>query len=391
MLMMNRPNTLVIFLLLNLLLGACGDSEEVIIDPIEEEVESPAAPVNPIEARFMPPENRVLVFVGQDNLSVGGNDASRARVPGDQLWNDGYVDHFSQNLGIPAGITHYIYMVEDKNNAFGRYFEEGINEGLNVVSNWAAGDMCLRCYLDNAGSKLENAVVHLSISMEFNSEDVVASGASDDLIEELGDFLIEFSDFPFLIRIGYEFDGPWNGYDATNYKASFIRIVDQLNARGIENYATVMASSSMFVEQSVWESYYPGDDYVDWLGYSFFDPSHSSNAPALTFARERGKPIFIAEGTPWIGTRMATDDGASIWASWFQPLFQHIESNTDVIKAVSYINAEWLSQPMWENSFHFAIDTRIQLNTVVTERWLEKMNESLYVHDTTGVYNLIGF
>ena len=81
--------------------------------------------------------------------------------------------------------------------------------------------LCMRCYLES--DTCEGTAVHLSISMEFNSEDSVASGDYDHLIRELAAFLQEFSHVPFYIRIGYEFDGFW-----------------------------------------------PGDEYVDWIGYSFW-------------------------------------------------------------------------------------------------------------------------
>ena len=56
-------------------------------------------------AKYEPPQGRVLVFVGQDNKSVGGTDK----------WSDGYVDH----IGMPAGITHYVYFTEGHTNEFG--------------------------------------------------------------------------------------------------------------------------------------------------------------------------------------------------------------------------------------------------------------------------------
>ena len=73
--------------------------------------------------------------------------------------------------------------------------------------------------------------MHLSISMEGNSEDKVADGSYDYLIEELVDFVRDHPDHPFLIRIGYEFDGSWNNYDTKNFKGAFRRIVDALRRK----------------------------------------------------------------------------------------------------------------------------------------------------------------
>ena len=50
-----------------------------------------------ISGKFAPPAGQVLVFAGQDNISVGGT----------QKYSDGYVD----SIGVPGGITHYVYSV----------------------------------------------------------------------------------------------------------------------------------------------------------------------------------------------------------------------------------------------------------------------------------------
>ncbi|MBV6652572.1 MAG: hypothetical protein KI786_02390 [Mameliella sp.] len=386
---MKASKRFLVGLLLILGLGACThstDSSSVAADGTEE-----TQPGQRL-AKFAPNDSTVLVFIGQDNEAVGGHDASKAKPAGAQIWDDGYIDHFKEELGMPAGITHYIYMVEEgKLNSFGSSFSDGKNEGLNGVDEWSAGDMCLRCYLDNQQNQFENTIVHLSISMEFDGEDDIAAGKSDDLIRELGDFLEAFSQFPFLIRIGYEFNGAWNGYDPVSYKKAFVRIVDQLDERGIDNYATVMASSSMHIADPVWNAYYPGDRYVDWIGYSFFDADPVNDAPALQFARKHQKPIFIAEATPWKDTQMTKDDGNEIWESWFVPLFNHIEENQDVIKAVSYINTDWQVQDMWKNNDMFDIDTRLQVNDALRAKWVDKMSTPLYLHSTEGTYEKIGF
>ena len=64
-----------------------------------------------ITGRFAPPAGEVLIFAGQDNISVGGTEKYR----------DGYVN----NVGVPAGITHYVYFSEGWTNDFGRTFAKG--------------------------------------------------------------------------------------------------------------------------------------------------------------------------------------------------------------------------------------------------------------------------
>ena len=382
---MRQNLTAIIFLLLTLLfLAAC--SQEQTIYETEETVrtreaataEANATPTpEPILfdkdgselAKFEPVEGNVIVFVGQDNDSVGGTEKH----------TNGYVDH----IGVPGGITHYVYMTEGWTNGTGFTFDEGHVDGLYEETTWGAGPMCMRCYVESP--ILDNSIMHLSISMEGNSEDKVANGTYDYLIEELIQFLQDYPDTPFLIRIGYEFEGPWNNYDAENFKLAFQRIVDHLNEAGVTNYATVMASSSPTTPINVWEQYYPGDEYVDWVGYSYW-AGDIVNAGSLEFAREHNKPVFIAESTPR-SYYLDNESGEVAWDFWYDAFFSHIEENLDVIKAVSYINADWDAQPMW-NGWG---DTRIEANEFVAEKWQEKMAEPLYINAEDEPFAIIQF
>jgi hypothetical protein len=317
-------------------------------------------------SKYELPAGKVLVFVGQDNASVGGNGS----------YKDGYVD----NVDVPGGITHYVYFSSGWKNKFGYSFSADKVGGLNEEMTWGAGPMCMRAYLESP--KLKNCLIHLSISMEGNNEDKVADGTFDPLIKELAAFLKEFSDRAFLIRIGYEFDGSWNGYNPDNFKKAFRRIVDHLRGANVENFATVMASSGG-EKEGTWEKYYPGDDYVDWVGYSFWG---GQGKEALAFARGHHKPAFIAESTPR-GQFLDRMEGKAAWNQWFQKYFKHIEDNLDVIRAVSYINCDWDAQPMWTDWGN----TRLECNAYVKEKWLEQMQKPIYINAKDKPMSLIDF
>jgi hypothetical protein len=307
-------------------------------------------------AKFEPPAGEVLVFVGQDNASVGGNGK----------YQDGYVD----NIGVPAGITHYIYLTDGWKNKFGYTLDKDRASGLNSETTWGAGPMSMKAYADSP--ELKDCLIHLSISMEGNSEDKVADGTLDHQIEEVVQFLKTYHDRAFFVRIGYEFDGSWNGYDPENFKKAFKRIVDKMREAKLTNFATVMASSGNCPIKK-WKSYYPGDEYVDWLGYSYFN--HNAGKNALTFAREVNKPVFVAEATPK-GTFLDREEGEKAWNKWYRPFFKSIEKNKDVIHAISYINADWDAQPMWDNWGN----TRLEANDFVKEKWLQEMKKPMYIN-----------
>ena len=323
---------------------------------------------DPYAARFTPPPGKILVFAGQDNESVGGTLKHR----------DGYVD----NVEVPAGITHYVYFAEGWTNDFNRTFAKGKVDGLNSETEWAAGPMNQKAYLDSP--TLDRCIMHLSISMEGNSEDKVADGSYDHLIKELVDFVRDHPDHPFLIRIGYEFDGNWNGYDANNFKLAFQRIVKALQAAKLSNYATVYASSSGAKPEQFVE-YDPGPEYYDWVGYSWWGGDKDGQA-AIDFARKVGKPIFIAEATPR-GIFFDKQEHKEIWNTWFAKFFAHIEKNKDVVRAISYINADWDSQDMWDGWGQSRLETAPYLKS----KWLEKMAEPRFVNASDKPFGLIGF
>ena len=320
------------------------------------------------QGRFCPPPGKVLVFAGQDNKSVGGT----------LKYRDGYVE----NIGVPAGITHYVYFAEGWTNDFNRTFAVGKVDGLNSETEWAAGPMNQKAYLDSP--VLDRCIMHLSISMEGNSEDKVADGSYDHLIAELVDFIAKYSDHPFLIRIGYEFDGSWNKYDPKNFKLAFQRIVKALQAAKLTNFAIVYASSSMAKPEQFTE-YDPGSEYYDWVGYSWWGGDDDGQA-ALDFARKVKKPVFIAEATPR-GIFFDREDPEKIWNSWFTKFFNHIEENKDVVRAISYINADWDSQDMWDGWGQAKLETSAYLKS----KWLEKMAEPQFINATDKPFQLIHF
>ena len=126
---------------------------------------------------------------------------------------------------------------------------------------------------------------------------------------------------------------------------------------------------------------------MDWVGYSFWS-NEVKHPVALDIAREKGKPVFMAEITPR-GFWLNQTSGGLIWSDWFSVLFDHIEQNQDVIKAISYINTHWDADPMWQGKGWG--DSRIEINNELKQKWLDKMDEPLYHHTNKGTYSLIGF
>jgi hypothetical protein len=277
----------------------------------------------------------VKLFVGQDLGAVGGLAD----------YNQGYVDYF----GVPAGVTIYTGL--------------STLEGLNSKVNYGAGDNYASLYLEDDTFDGVDMAIGLYLVDQLAA---INSGELDGKITELAKWIGQSKRTVYL-RVGYEFEGSWNGYNANAYQKAYRRIVDGMREEGIDNVQFVWQSSGYEEQRENLLSYYPGDDYVDWMSYSYFnhDPDEAGKE-MLRLAREKNKPVMIAELTPR-GSNLMYDDGKASWDNWFVPFLGHLEKNRDVIGIIAYINALWDEQPMWQGQGWG--DTRIQSNLYLSNKW----------------------
>ena len=313
-------------------------------------------------ALFEPGQDRQLLVIGQDLGAVGGMPAPN---------NNGYVDHVPIR---PGGVTTYTSLP----------FLLGLSTGINLGS----GDLCAQAILGNPAFDSSVLVIGLHLA---DQEKSAAAGGMDPQIKHLAEW-IKAAHRPVLLRIGYEFDGKWNHYDPENYKKAFRRIVTMFRELHVTNCATVWQSCTSPVNDRKGrnlEGWYPGDEYVDWMGYSWFLSGSKQTAltdELVSFARSHSKPIMVCESAPQ-GYDLARLTRASIsgngkertpktpqeiWNEWYEPFFSYIAKNRDVIKIVAYINVNWDSQPMWGPPHRQGYwgDSRVEANDFIKEKWM---------------------
>ena len=328
-------------------------------------------------AKFEPENGKCIFFIGQDLGAIGGLDS----------YNDGYCDYFD----VPAGVTVYTNF-SPGDESFG-YYNKG-NDGIKNIANWGAGDNCAQYYVDDANFK--NSAISIGLSL-VNHEKKVAKGKHDALIKELGNWIKDLGKRPVFLRIGYEFDGwSWNNYKRKHYIASWKRIHKIFDEMNITNVAFVWQSKGTGTNQEILEEWYPGDDLVDWCGYSYFG---NPDKEMLIFARKHNKPVFIAEATPvneidnlYFNTQLSDPKIAEkTWNDWFVPFFETINKNADVIKAFSYINVNWSIQPMWINNPTFQkVDSRIQVSEYISKKWTEEISKPHYLKSSAELWEEMG-
>jgi len=209
----------------------------------------------------------------------------------------------------------------------------------------------------------------------------IANGQYKSKIDALANKLGKLNQDIYL-RIGYEFDGPHNRYSPIDYIKAYKVIAKRM--RNEQNVILVWHSYAMkptYQERDISE-WYPGDDYVDWIGLSFFQVTDEgyhtgpNRDNVIRVAQRKNKPVMIGEASAIRYTaRQKSLSGEAYWKYWYQPFFDFIESNKE-IKAVSMINVNWDSQKQ-----HAVLDwgdSRITADEFVLKNWRKKLAENYW-------------
>ena len=178
---------------------------------------------------------------------------------------------------------------------------------------------------------------------------------------------------PVFLRPGYEFGGNGRGSLAskTYWVSAWRRIYDIFQQEGAQNVAFVWNT----LDAEDFMDYYPGDNYVDWWAINVFGNNADQNWFINYFIQEAAvhqKPVMIAESTP---RAVGSVGGQLSWDLWYRPYFSLI-SKYPHLKAFCYINASWINYP----DPSFALDCRIQSNSLVTEKYREILSDPKFIH-----------
>jgi hypothetical protein len=276
------------------------------------------------------PDGKVAVLIGQDSATI---------------------ERYIKKTGhVPAGFMIYTAIHEP--------------EGLDTWSrDYGAG----RSSADDLLSKYPGKAVQIGLYM-VDSLQKTYRGEFDENIARLARWMKK-ANAPVFLRIGYEFDGPHNRYDPDDYKKAYTYIVDKFREAGVANVDYVWHSCAQDDVRDILP-WYPGDDYVDWVGLSYFDQPQSFMTHVVDFAEARGKPLMVAEATP-AGKSL---NSPLAWKIWFQPFFRFVDKND--IRIISYINSHWDAMPMWQEIKWG--DARIEAHDNVRAQWLNKMKEDRF-------------
>lgn len=345
-------------------------------------------------SHHVPPDNKLLLLIGQDSDTISNY---LSQVQEDNV--EGVTLYTQLKSPVPDDTLH----------------------GIRQASSWDAGTTDF----DRTLSEVPHAALAIGLALDtcnqVNHPARLANGDYDDSLATLIDYLVSLAPRKVFLRIGYEFDGPWNCYEPEAYKAAFRYIARALDNADTAHVATVWQSAVWpdgydqtkydVAAPNHFSSWYPGDDVVDFVGISVFyrdlslwnyqppsNPAEGQEA-ALSFARTHQKPIMIAESAPQgYRTGALTKSpihqnkpqplsAMEIWHNWYAPYFEFIRRNRDIIKVVAYINTHWDAQGMWQCNENAAAgrdgcpqgnwgDSRVQANPYIKAKWLEQVNDT---------------
>ena len=311
------------------------------------------------QSKFVPPAGKTLLIMGQDLGAITD-----------------YMDRFAERP-VPGGWAAYWGITSmngvDRMNAediakqYGqqshqklvdRYPDTVLQSGLWMVGMWDV--------LRNASKGEYNAVIqHFSAWAKK-------------------------VDRPVYLRIGYEFDGKHNQMEPDDYVKAYRLIVDIMRAEGADNVAFVWHSYAAPTYKGYpLSDWYPGDDYVDWIGISLFGHMYSAELSreandVFNFARNHRKPVMIAEASPIKGI---VPDDTGVWDTWFVNLLSL--SYRKNVKAISFINADWPSYPGF-SSLNWK-DARLQNNPQVASAWFKETGKDRYLKQSPALFEQLGY
>ena len=203
---------------------------------------------------------------------------------------------------------------------------------------------------------------------KFRMENIL-TGKWDDYIDRWADGL-KAQNSPVFVSICNEMNGDWFPWSARYYgggqpiagtnppryvgpeyfKRGYRYIVDRVRARGVKNVLWVFHVNNFPEPYEPWNSFaqfYPGADYVDWLGLSVYgqmfsdDPKWDSFQDMLSkpYAEicqvDPTKPVMLAE---WAVGEFPKQGNKS---EWIATGFDQIEKNYPRIHAAVYWHERW--------------------------------------------------
>ena len=168
------------------------------------------------------------------------------------------------------------------------------------------------------------------------------------------------SNIPIMIEFGTEMNGdwfPWSGLynrkDPANYKKAYIHIINIFRKADADNITWVFHTnweSSPNVKWNKMSAYYPGDEYIDWIGISIYGgqkPGDEWSNFKENLNEAYSEMTEVSDEKPFAIFEFGTIDDTAKGdkAKWIKNVFNKIKSEKyPRIKALSYWHSFWVNE-----------------------------------------------
>ena len=267
-------------------------------------------------------ENRLIRAIAPSEGTLLGVNPMRGRT-GNRYDS---VGAFERTIGRDVGIVHRYHEFSAALTSGFYWDRKHIEDGQTLMISWRA--------TDNAGIKRgepDPARARKIVAGRFDRQIDAMATAMRDL------------EVPVMLRFNWEMDqdrgDPQYIGTPSEFIAAWRYIHRKFERRGVTNVEWVWAPRARSFAKNVGQKYYPGSDFVDWIGGSAV-PINSYSDPVTIFgawnqwAVNIGKPQML-----WVGLR--ENPGDRQWkAGFFNQLRSLISGSWVGVKALVYYNSK---------------------------------------------------
>ncbi|MBN2093482.1 hypothetical protein JW964_27910 [candidate division KSB1 bacterium] len=246
-------------------------------------------------------------------------------VFGHQLGNPAV---YQQHFPAPFGLAFYVSLFQD------------VDVTLNSAEQFRKLEPLL--------NKLGDTVPLLMLRLTNNQLIKISEGEYTAEIVKLGETLKSYGK-PLFLGVGFEVNNLLFELSTDSYAPAYRNFVDLLKKKGVQNVSFIwhiIGMTPRWVDPVPFQRYYPGDEYVNWLGLSIqnIQPHHfpedgyyanSNDEEIINFAKQHNLPIIICESSTRSVDKNLNLSGDALWNDWYVPFFDFIKKNN--IRAMTHI------------------------------------------------------
>jgi len=193
---------------------------------------------------------------------------------------------------------------------------------------------------------------------------------------------------PVFLRYASEMNGAWTDWysDPAKYKEKFA-LIARIMREEAPNVAMVWSPN--FIGDQPWADYYPGDEYVDWVGINLYHEAYFAGKPdsrqmlndiyyagrsnpmdkfkEIYAAFAKRKPIMVSEtGVAW-ATRDPYHEDVDWAVETLRQVYEYLPLLYPRIKAICYFQVDFMAHPRVPSSGHYVISGNARMTAAYRE------------------------